>query len=969
MPPQLIPVKFGQGIDTKTDPKQVTVKLAQLTNCSLQKTGSVIKRNGYVALSQSIVGGGTISAGIGLGTYKNELVHLDGKNLYTYGQSTLTPVNKGFCQPIACSFQPVLQNNGTRHDTDVTPDVAYHAASGLKCVAAFTANTISIIDAKTGASLLQQDLTDANGPGRPLKVITLGKFFVVFYQWASSPTSILFRYIATDTLTVSAAQTSLASDFDTNHPVFDATVVNGQAFLAYASTTSTHSISVYRFTAGSSSVNVSSPHLSVVEQATTCITCFGDASNNLWVAYYNGTAVKGFISDFPTDPSLANPLVLSATAIETVANVVNITGQVASTTGTFFYETSASPTYNHVIRTNTLTTGGVAGSPTILVLSLGLWSKAFSYSGDYFFFAAYGSSYQACYFLYNATQGKAVGRFYVGSGFGTKTVGSLAEVPALSGTSFITPLMVLQQSLTLGPPPVTFINYYGVNTVSVTFAPSVQMVEQANGLNITGGFLWQYDGGTVCEQGFHLFPESSSLSASGSGGNLSTGTYQYIVVYEWVDAQGQVHRSAPSVAASVSASATNSVAVTIPTLRVTQKTNVLVSLYRTTANGSIFYRVDTSLGIQINDPTNNTVSYTDTVADSVITANEQLYTTGGEVENSPGPACTAITAYKARLVLVPSETPSSWWFSKQTLTGLGLHLANTFVQNESEVGGGFNAVTQMDDKLVLIKAGNPYIVFGNGPAPNGSGNDFTPAQEIVADSGTTNPSSVLVTNDGVAFQGAKGMCLLTRSLGVQYFGADVEAYQAQSVTSAVMAPTYNQARFTLNNGTAIIHDYTFSEGRWDTFTNHNAVAACTFQGVYTFLQSNGLVLQETPGTFTDNGTNIVRTLQTGWIKLADINGFERIRRLQLLGTYISSSSVLIQVAYDYGSIVQSNTIVLNSAAGLRYLIHLAQQKCEAIQITISDASGAGEGSRWSGMTFEASVKKGLAKLPATQVYG
>src|SRR5271168_671809 len=89
---QLISVPFAQGIDTKTDPKQLMPgKLQALSNGILTQTGLVSRRWGYTSLTT--VGG----AAIGLASFNNELVAFTGNvngsfvESYSISKSTWYP--------------------------------------------------------------------------------------------------------------------------------------------------------------------------------------------------------------------------------------------------------------------------------------------------------------------------------------------------------------------------------------------------------------------------------------------------------------------------------------------------------------------------------------------------------------------------------------------------------------------------------------------------------------------------------------------------------------------------------------------------------------------------------------------------------------------------------------------------------------------------------------------------------------
>jgi hypothetical protein len=77
----------------------------------------------------------------------------------------------------------------------------------------------------------------------------------------------------------------------------------------------------------------------------------------------------------------------------------------------------------------------------------------------------------------------------------------------------------------------------------------------------------------------------------------------------------------------------------IPVLSNTSSTNwdlsnIKVDIYRTAANGTVYFYVDTI--------DNGVTTYLDAKSDTTISANEQIYTSGGVVANDPPPQCASI---------------------------------------------------------------------------------------------------------------------------------------------------------------------------------------------------------------------------------------------------------------------------------------------------------------------------------------
>lgn len=75
----------------------------------------------------------------------------------------------------------------------------------------------------------------------------------------------------------------------------------------------------------------------------------------------------------------------------------------------------------------------------------------------------------------------------------------------------------------------------------------VEMTELGKNLNISSGFLWGYDGAEVTENNFFIYPDSVYVAPSLTTGKMVPDTYFYRVTYEWVDNQGNLFRSTPSV--------------------------------------------------------------------------------------------------------------------------------------------------------------------------------------------------------------------------------------------------------------------------------------------------------------------------------------------------------------------------------------------------------------------------------------
>jgi hypothetical protein len=634
----------------------------------------------------------------------------------------------------------------------------------------------------------------------------------------------------------------------------------------------------------------------------------------------------------------------------------------------------------------------VSTADAVLVRSVGLASKPFvAPSGGVRFLAGYQSALQPSYFLLTGA-GRVVGRLAPGTGGGlTARAGLLPEVSQPSAGVF--DVAYLQTAL-IGAQAGVVLAQTGVALAALDFTAPQMAVELSDDLHVTGGLLWSFDGAQVVEHNFLLYPENAAATPSGTGGSLSAGQYQYALVFEWWDNQGLVHQSAPSVPVTITTTTgTSSVALTIPTLRVTNRsTPVSVVVYRTAVNQSVFYRVTPAASPLLNSTTADTVSYTDTASDAAITGNAQLYTTGGEVENWAAPAPAILASYAGRLMLVPAESPLDVWFSKQVIQTVPAEFSPAFVATCDQRGGPITALFQMDGYLVVFKRDRIFILAGDGPAPDGTPVPaYPPFQPIAGDVGCRNPKSLVLLPGGLLFQSDKGIYILTRGLTTAYIGAPVESFNSANVTAAVQVPNTTQVRLTLDSGVALVYDWFVDQ--WSVFTPLAAADACTYQGVFTYVGSNGAVLQETPGQFLDSGAAIRLRLRTSWLSLAGLQGYQRLWEMLILGEYRSAHSLRISVAYDFdptphqvvsvpaGTLLGQTAFGADSPFGVnvfggafplyQFRVRMLQEKCSAVQLTLEDVQSPpyGEGMALSALTFVAGMVEPSRKVPANRTFG
>lgn len=1008
---QPVSINFSQGIDLKTDPFQVAPgKFLNLENSIFTKQGLLQKRNGFNQLT-SLPDTSSILAT----TFNGNLTAI-GDNFSAYSEGAMTWVNKGAFAPVELKTLPLIRSNlnQTQTDTALSP-------SGLVCTvyteiggATSPAYKYAIADSVTGQNIkAPTSIIPSSGTvsGSP-RVFLLGNYFVIVFTATISAASHL-QYVAINVNT--PANVTTATDISTQYTsastvAFDGVVANNNLYLAWNGNDGGGAIRLSYLTSSLSQGNT------VIFAGRSCVIMglCADITNSIPVIYasfYNLSGTSGYV--LAVDQNLNT--VLAPTQIISSGTVNNITCSAQNSVCTVFYEVSTAYSYDSSLQTNiinsrTVTQAGTVGSVITKARSLGLASKSFILNGVIYFTGVYSSPYQPTYFLMNSS-GLVVSRlaYSNASFYGTITNGSsylILGLPSVSvnenvaNFSYLNKDLVSSVNKSQGLAASAASGVYsqtGINLVTYDIGNvDIQAVEIGNNLNLTGGFLWMYDGYTPVEQNFFLWPDYVEVTTSGSGGLITAQQYFYQVTYEWSDNQGNVFRSAPSIPVSITTTgATSTNTINVPMLRLTYKTAnpVKIVVYRWSADQETYYQVTSITAPKLNDVTTDSIAITDTLADSAIIGNNILYTNGGVVEDIGPPSFIDLTLFKSRLFGIDSEDPNLLWFSKQVIENTPVEMSDLFTifvaptTGAQGSTGGLSCMAPMDDKLCLFKKDAIYYLVGTGPDNTGANNDFSEPIFITSTVGCVNKKSIVFIPQGLMFQSDKGIWLLGRDLSTQYIGAPVEGFNQYQVLSALNIPGTNQVRFTLSNGVTLMYDYFY--GQWGTFVGIPAISSTLFKDFHTYIDNFGRVFQENPGSYLDGSNPVLMSFTTSWLNLAGLQGYQRAYFFYLLGSYISPHKLVLQIAYDYKPGIAQQTIIapfnFNAPWGgdsvwgnstpwggtpmlEQYKIHLARQTCQAFQIIISEqfdssyGTIAGAGLTLSGLSCQVGLKKGFRPI-------
>lgn len=994
-----LPINFSQGLDTKTDPFQVAPgKMLSLQNSIFTKGGLLQKRNGFDKLTPITGSYASLTA------YSGSLVAL-GTSLSVLSENNLNWFNKGTYTSIDLSVV-----TGVRKSTGQTSVDTIIASNGLACIVTYDTDSNSyyqIVDSANGQILVGS--TQLPATAQNPRVFILGVYFVVTFLATVTGTPHL-QYIAIpiNNITSPGSATDISTQVSGLSAGYDGIVANNNLYLAWNGSDGGGAI---RLTYISQTFTVSSPVI-IAGKTANLMSVTADTSGSspvIWATFWNsGDSNAWSVAYSPTLVSI-----LSSTKTINTVLIDELTSSASGNVLTLFYETSQNYAYasiaSDLVSKVTCTIAGVVGSPTVILRGVGLASKSFFLNSSIYMMVAYGGSLQPTYFLIDSS-GKIIAKLAYSNGGGYSATQVLPQAN-VSGSSVSIGYLFkdLLASINRGQGAATSSGIYsqtGVNIAQFKFGEAnVVSSEIAHDLHLTGGFLWMYDGVKPVEHGFHVWPEDLKVTTSTSGGHLTDQQYYYYATYEWTDAQGNLHRSAPSVPYGqvTTGGGTSTNTIKVPTLRLTAKTQnnlVRIVLYRWSTNQPIPYQVTSITSPVANDPTVDNVTITDTLADSSILGNVILYTNGGVIENIGAPACLTTTLYKSRLFLVDSEDKNLLWFSKQVIESIPVEMSDLLTLYIAPTAGAqgdtgpITALSAMDDKLIIFKRDAIYYITGNGPDNTGSNNDFSEPVFISSTIGCSNQNSIVFQPQGLMFQSDKGIWLLGRDLSTTYIGAPVEAYNSYSVESSLNIPGTNQVRFTMSNGITLMFDYFYNQ--WGTFTNVPAISSVLYQGMHTYLDQYGRIFQETPGAYLDGSSPVLLSLTTSWLNLAGLQGYERAYCFYLLGGYLSPHKLQVQIAYDYNpSFVQSVTISPDNfspdyggdsyygggnpfggtSSVEQWRVFLSRQKCEAFQIQINEIYDpsfgvpAGAGLTLSGIDLIVGSKSSYPRLSPTKAVG
>lgn len=500
-------------------------------------------------------------------------------------------------------------------------------------------------------------------------------------------------------------------------------------------------------------------------------------------------------------------------------------------------------------------------------------------------------------------------------------------------------------------------------------------------------------------------------ATSQSGGNLSTGTYRYVFVWEYTTPTGDIYRSQPSIPAEVSVTTpgenTVECVITSSVYDPRDQAAMLVG-YRTQANGSIYYRFSST------DPSDYTNEFegccfeskglvlTDKASDESLTDNELLYTEFGLLPNYPPPPTNDIEYFDNRLWVI-SEDDGRLWYSKEKVEEEAWAFNPQLVVETTEKP---TAIKALDSALYVFWENRiGFIRDAGGYDSQGGGQNYPPIVMLPSTVGCTNKKSIVAFSGGVMFEASTGdIWMIDRGNAVIPAGEKISGEDYHQIVGATDLPKYQELRFVTDSAKSLVFDY--RNDQWFTHTivtgamgsdryldEHLIIYPGAVTGsasVYTASFGNGstefwhqsentyLTTVEDGGQGSSTAVRFEPEAITGWFALNGKLGRQRIKRVNVLGDFSQADggsnrrSPCAFLGFDYSGsfdnitsslgLRQDFSLISGITSSTEYVteerMHMAYQKCTSMRIKFTDFRSL------KLMKIQWEPKRGTAKLHA-----
>lgn len=1005
---QTLSIPFIGGVNQKTDAKALPPpKLSKLENATFSRDGALRKRSGSTAFSTTVISSSfpqTLQTCRALGAYDDELLYWTDHFLISYTQTGGAWRYRGGMESwVVTTAKPQkVTGEQTAADRATNLGLTVYAWEDSRGGVRFSA-----VDSQSGLIYTADSSLDASG-SRPRVVAVGTQIHLYWINGGNLKLSLIDPVLYTASLSGAGSYpTAAVTVVAVGANFYDVSATPSQVAVGYC--TAANSFAVQQVNAvGTNGINsgaiAAGGNVTAIGVATATTTIGVVVATN---AGANSVTGYGFIA-----PTLAG----SGTAVvDTGAatwNAITLapkpTTTVSPTTVTFhvYYEQNAAAAYNRIVwsgqfdvnNSTGATSGGSGGS--LLRRHSALASRAWAETAQEaapsytFVHVTQETTLQSTYFAYRSDR-TVCARVLAGNAGGVPARNVLPQVESLGSRRYAwagiyKTRLDVTRTVTTNPAVYT---EKGIQSITYDFnnAQSHRQARKGKAQYISGGILWQYDGLAPVEQGFLMFPENVTTTPAAGGSMTVAVPYTYTVYAEWTNAKGERELSTIGAAVTLTmGGADTQVTLTIPTIAHTMKSGQISSFPRREISFAVYrtkntptdqsprYRVSdpnpttagANNGYVVNDPTVDTVTFVDQLADTAIDVKEIDYQSTGEVENLSAPSVSILATYQDRLVAAGLEDGSMGLYSKEWGSDGGVSFTGRNAIEWPDEGGSLTAFGILNGNLIGFKRSRIYAVAGDGLSNTGQGQQFGTPSLLVADVGCSNQSSVVITPFGLMFQSAKGIYLLNLSMQVEPIGAELgDTLGLQQIEAATLMPDRFEVRFLCSSGSTLVFNYYAKQ--WSVFT-FTGVDACLWHGTTYVYASGSTAYQESAAVFQDAGVNYSVALETGDVHAGpSLQSWGIFREVVLLGEYKADHTLRVSFLYNaVGTFSETHDIVISGAPsdGYEYRVCPSQpDRHFSLRVRVEDrGSNAGESFILNEMAVVVGPLNRVAKVPASK---
>jgi hypothetical protein len=422
-----------------------------------------------------------------------------------------------------------------------------------------------------------------------------------------------------------------------------------------------------------------------------------------------------------------------------------------------------------------------------------------------------------------------------------------------------------------------------------------------------------------------------------------------------------------------------------------------IEVYRTKANGTIFYKtqlvktVDSAnpqlmsaqrrkvAGFQgLNDISPGAICGMDALTDAEIALNETSYDTGGILEN--GVTLTNIKhlcTYKERVLAVSKTDYGTLYVSKPVVRDLDMEFPTELILDFSEKQEATIGVESLEDKFVIFNRNSIIAIAGDGPSNTGVGASFSLPYYVSQTDGATNTFSICKTDDGIFFKSTSGVKFISKSLQIQDVGLPVRDMDHDQIGATIFCDD-GERKFILvlskdPQKPTLIFDMRYF--KWAEFTNVFGFSGIVKNNALYFYRSTNKMATFYDNVFKDDSTGSYNLkFITNWMSLNKLQDFYRVTRCLILGQHKTDHTLQVKSYYNYDmglshtySLTSSQILQGGSGYGANTYqanIHLAKQKIESLKLEcelIPSGNNSEQTAQLTDLTFYVGLKQGPFK--------